>query len=899
MTTPQASPKRSPRRLSPKGSPKRKALHERSKSQSNKDSLRLVKDDRNAEKSIYSSTPFPTKPAHVLRPVPLWGQGSPQAEGGSVSGDELPDRLLQHINKNKGKGRAFSNASSRPSTADARSLSLKRSVRALRQQFEDQANISQAISQASTPTGLLSPQLGPEIYRDIPSSFGSLSISASEEAFHLSSPEPAHFLLSHHKSEDSLPPIVASPRESYESRRGCDHRPTTPGLSADQDSSSPNVIRLGGPSSPNPNPFEAFSSPYTRSELGESSSPNVVRLGDPSSPNPERYDRFSRTKQELPLDDPSSPAAIRVERAERSIPQLVDVSSRSSTPNLIQLEESSPNIVRIGPLSSPAAYKPKTADSDESEDSAGTVRRRHEAREQTSYSTFPNSATRFSSSPPEQHLNTYPSASSLYLSDSGNDSAPTASGSQEELQSIVPSSPVSIQYPVVHAPAASTYYQISVPKRESQPGMLSEPPGGWSPHHLSMIPSEYSAERQYSVQPSTEDEFLADLPRPQYPRNVTGSTIRRVTEDDYNEASDNLSELRTSSLRGKGSGFLTLISSNSDSRRSSLRESIRRQGSQGSLRSSLPGWARRYYSMGGSQLAVNLWGGRRDSVNSARGGYIPTHYPFDISRPDTSSDSPTYDNMPTSIFRPRTRLRTRSSTEPALGPLTSHPTPEEENSPEVFRRESRQARDRRARPKSLPLDPIDPRSHWAGAEQAAVERDLQELESQLRQSRLAYEWSPHLFQDVRVEKSGKGRRNKWKAPSLENGGTNSSIFERRNIQVWGFAFGFIFPICWFIVSFWPLPIKPTGYTIEEPTGTNGKQRRSVASPTRRPSNFRMSRQDLEAQIRLEQKIATAQEIRYENARWWRNINRVMSLIGIVLIALVTSLAILGTRNGGF
>lgn len=39
------------------------------------------------------------------------------------------------------------------------------------------------------------------------------------------------------------------------------------------------------------------------------------------------------------------------------------------------------------------------------------------------------------------------------------------------------------------------------------------------------------------------------------------------------------------------------------------------------------------------------------------------------------------------------------------------------------------------------------------------------------------------------------------------------------------------------------------------------------------------------------------ETRYESARWWRNLNRVMSMVGLLVIGAVIALVIVGVRQG--
>ncbi len=78
--------------------------------------------------------------------------------------------------------------------------------------------------------------------------------------------------------------------------------------------------------------------------------------------------------------------------------------------------------------------------------------------------------------------------------------------------------------------------------------------------------------------------------------------------------------------------------------------------------------------------------------------------------------------------------------------------------------------------------------------------------------------------------------------------------------------GFIFPCGWFIASFLPLPAGPD---ISSVKGKNNPTRTQLAED-------------------LEKQMGPIDEARYENARWWRNINRIMSLIGIVIIVAVVS-----------
>ena len=80
----------------------------------------------------------------------------------------------------------------------------------------------------------------------------------------------------------------------------------------------------------------------------------------------------------------------------------------------------------------------------------------------------------------------------------------------------------------------------------------------------------------------------------------------------------------------------------------------------------------------------------------------------------------------------------------------------------------------------------------------------------------------------------------------------------------------IYVLAWFAAAFLPLPPKPT---IDE----KGKQ------PERHTSVTSIG-QDLES------RLAPMDEAQYENARWWRNLNRLMIPVGICIIAAIVSWA---------
>jgi hypothetical protein len=93
--------------------------------------------------------------------------------------------------------------------------------------------------------------------------------------------------------------------------------------------------------------------------------------------------------------------------------------------------------------------------------------------------------------------------------------------------------------------------------------------------------------------------------------------------------------------------------------------------------------------------------------------------------------------------------------------------------------------------------------------------------------------------------------------------TTEPVFGRRNIQVYSFVLGFIFPLAWIIASFVPLPPKPkTGQEVLD--------------------------SDDDVEKALESQLVDMQQRRYDNARWWRNLNRWMISLGVVIIVIIVS-----------
>ncbi|KXJ94572.1 hypothetical protein Micbo1qcDRAFT_44891 [Microdochium bolleyi] len=132
-------------------------------------------------------------------------------------------------------------------------------------------------------------------------------------------------------------------------------------------------------------------------------------------------------------------------------------------------------------------------------------------------------------------------------------------------------------------------------------------------------------------------------------------------------------------------------------------------------------------------------------------------------------------------------------------------------------------------------------------------------------------WSPHLRVDRRAT-----LYNAWSPPSVA-WSAESSMLGRRNAQIILFVLGFIFPFAWMIGAFLPLPVpKHFGET-----GLDNSQT-ELGAP-------------VHEKFQSDQHFAY-DDASYQSARWWRNLNRVMSIIGILVLGAVAALVVIGIKD---
>ena len=703
---------------------RRRALQERTSAHNNERSptrsLRMVSEQEDVD--FYTATPFPTKVEQILLPIPGKGQQQYPQEYISNTGFSYADT----------PGPSTSTWSSPTFSAGAGSSARAHSV-------VDSWDVSSTIDPGNSPPGM---------WDDDPlSSKSSLpEISSGKAREYGSEPSEAEF------SDDEM---LVLPTATPTIKAVLSEPPTSPkSASSDED------------------------------ETWINSSPNVQRIGAPSSPN------------------------------------------------FVTLDNSSVNFLPPGTSHS--------HDSDpraNSLSSYGTVVRHPGAvpwiHMASSTEHFNGSTPSFHSSPPLRSMTSFrsvsngPSGSRSRSATSSSRSLRSVSDIQAAIDSGIP-----IQYPRIRAPSSSSRAESSMSsERDFTPGPAS---GRWNPH-LSRVSSVWDDE-ELSDEPNPRETSSAGISEPSAParaalsQNKTTSSIWLFKDADEDEHLDSLTNLpfRPTFPHSLSSG----------SKRSHSTRSMKRPGTSSSnLFQIIPTWAKVYYCADalGLNSALSIFDQSRPSS----------------ARPGTGNSS-VFNLMPTplNISRPRSPERPRSPQRP-VSPQQSIPQ-QQPGSPEMDAPPRPRAPDRvHFFQKRIDSDPRDPRAHWV----PTPEPDEYEVSGGPRH-RLRHSWSPHLYHDKRnIQHSASA----WTCPSMDS--TTEPVFGRRNIQVYSFVLGFIFPLAWMVASFLPLPPKPK-------------------------MGPEMLESDDDVEMALESQLVDMQQRRYNNARWWRNLNRWMISLGVVIIVII-------------
>lgn len=121
---------------------------------------------------------------------------------------------------------------------------------------------------------------------------------------------------------------------------------------------------------------------------------------------------------------------------------------------------------------------------------------------------------------------------------------------------------------------------------------------------------------------------------------------------------------------------------------------------------------------------------------------------------------------------------------------------------------------------------------------------------------------------------------------------------RRNIQVVLFILGFILPLCELLVDVDP---RPTPFVMNIVANKFSTAWMIAAflplPPCPQPEMSEQARTSL-INVEMElRRVAVVDELQYWSARWWRNLNRIMAVVGLLVIGAIVALVVVGVRQG--
>jgi hypothetical protein len=345
-------------------------------------------------------------------------------------------------------------------------------------------------------------------------------------------------------------------------------------------------------------------------------------------------------------------------------------------------------------------------------------------------------------------------------------------------------------------------------------------------------PASYPA-RWAGPSPSHSRSASDSLDRPHPTQSRYGQRDARLVRD-QDEHGDGLTDLEALQHRPSRTRLSSFLSSVSDRNLHSSASSRANSFSS----SSIPAWARLYYGSG-----------ERRCLAAPSSDSMFSDYHESRSASSFRSGSPSTEHFPPNIYSQRRRPREVGGRGPpsSTGSMVIAPT---------------------SNPAFAALPPMGG---------MGIRRKTSSV------------WSPHLRHDQRAS-----RYSIWEPPSV-SWSSESGLFGRRNVQVVLFVLGFAVPFgkfyaflgvfvvltceltcrpsaAWMMGALLPLPRDP----LSEKLGP--------AAPTNRAA------QPLDA------RLLAADQHQYQGARWWRTLNRYMSVVGLLVIAAVVTLTVLGVRQ---
>lgn len=400
-------------------------------------------------------------------------------------------------------------------------------------------------------------------------------------------------------------------------------------------------------------------------------------------------------------------------------------------------------------------------------------------------------------------------------------------------------------------------------------------------HSVQTTDSRLSSSSGIPVNDRAETDSL-EFPRPSYAlglrehRDPSVSTTRLI--DEHDEHDDKITEipvLHERPSRARVSGYRY----NEHERTNSMR-SMASSRSNSLIGSALPSWARVYYGSGerrflGAAISTTDSGSTRNNSrnNSMRSGSPDSNaFPQNIisarRRPRESerhfrgfsmhSRRQSNKSERSSKFSMHSYSRSRSHSRVPSDYQVSVTEPSTGES-------SRHSMDIRVVESSTNSRPPTQYSAGVGHSDAGLNEEGGRVQRSFmhRARKPSSTWSPHLQLDKRADP----RQNDWEMHSVEwsQGGLSS----RRNRQVILFVIGFVLPPSWFLASFLPLPER-------------------AVIPDMREEGVMRSRREL--MMEMNAFWSPMDEKRLQSARWWRILNRIFSVAGVIILVLVVSLS---------
>ncbi|KAK5163591.1 uncharacterized protein LTR77_010540 [Saxophila tyrrhenica] len=384
---------------------------------------------------------------------------------------------------------------------------------------------------------------------------------------------------------------------------------------------------------------------------------------------------------------------------------------------------------------------------------------------------------------------------------------------------------------------------------------------------------------------------------------------------DSEENVDMLGELQRPQLREKRSGYSLRHRSNSTPSRSHSRhlsQISRSDTDRWSQASSLfPTWAKNFYGNGAalmspSKVSLAAPGTPRRDNSHARNDSQWTERSI-TSRlgtgyTDLDNPSPTSSHFLPSIFRPRTRGRkdTDHSSKKRKSKRLARPSnsisrpASQPDSLQIFSAPLPPPADADVLPSghpkygSLKDASPDPQHHQHRPLPRKYSKqkhwDSMQFPRPMTKDRLSdfntrLETPPHL---ERTKRSSY-RLSTWRAPSFVES-LDTLVRKRGNRQILLFALGFVCPLLWMVGAVLPVPERPAEDDGEVGLASVGASEEDLAA-----AMMKHEAGDGERRWR-EEKV-------WRKARWWRGLNRVMSVVGVLVIGAVVSTIVILRERG--